>query len=156
MFTSQKQPPEVFCKKKCSQKFCKIHRKTPVPKTTFFKKSLQHWCFPVNLAKFPSTTFLQKTSGQLLLTSFMTPKAKVSSFYDLIRLVCCCFASFMVLKAKNEKFLWLDKTFVSFYFTSFLTLKTKTGSFYTLIRHLFLVLLICSWLKKLKPQVAMA
>ena len=28
----QKQPPEVFCKK-----FCKIHRKTPVPETLFNK-----------------------------------------------------------------------------------------------------------------------
>ena len=27
--------PEVFCKKKCSQKFRKIHRKTPVPETLF-------------------------------------------------------------------------------------------------------------------------
>ena len=27
----QKQPPEVFCKKDCSQKFRKIHRKTTVP-----------------------------------------------------------------------------------------------------------------------------
>ena len=26
----QKQPPEVFCEKRCSQKFRKIHRKTPV------------------------------------------------------------------------------------------------------------------------------
>ena len=59
------------------------------------------------------------------MTSFMTPKAKVSSLYDLIRLVSCYFASLMALKAKNEKFLWLDKMFVSFYFASFLTLKTK-------------------------------
>ena len=27
---NKKQPPEVFCKKRCSYKFCKIHRKTPV------------------------------------------------------------------------------------------------------------------------------
>ena len=27
----QKQSPEMFCKKRCSQKFCKIHRKIPVP-----------------------------------------------------------------------------------------------------------------------------
>ena len=27
----QKQPPEVFCEKRCSWKFCKIHNKTPVP-----------------------------------------------------------------------------------------------------------------------------
>ena len=27
----QKQPSEVFCRRRCSQKFCKIPRKTPVP-----------------------------------------------------------------------------------------------------------------------------
>ena len=30
-----KQPSEVFCKKKCSQKFRKIHRKTPVSEFLF-------------------------------------------------------------------------------------------------------------------------
>ena len=30
---SQKQPAEVFCNKRCSLKFCKIHRKTPVPES---------------------------------------------------------------------------------------------------------------------------
>ena len=34
----QKQPPEAFCKKMCSWKFHKIHRKTPVPETFFNKK----------------------------------------------------------------------------------------------------------------------
>ena len=29
----QKQPPEMLCKKRCSQKFRKNHRKTPVPKS---------------------------------------------------------------------------------------------------------------------------
>ena len=29
------QPPEVFCKKGCSQKFRKIHRKTPVSESLF-------------------------------------------------------------------------------------------------------------------------
>ena len=33
----QKQPPEVFCKKRCSQKFHKTHRKTPAP-DLFFNK----------------------------------------------------------------------------------------------------------------------
>ena len=33
----QKQPPEAFCKKMCSWKFHKIHRKTPVPETFFNK-----------------------------------------------------------------------------------------------------------------------
>ena len=75
---SQKQPPEVFYKKRCSWAFRKIHRKTPVPGTLFkqswrprpailLKKSLWHRCFPVNFVKFPRTTFLQNTSGRLLL-----------------------------------------------------------------------------------------
>ena len=33
----QKHPPEVFCKKICSWKFRKIHRKTPVPEAFFNK-----------------------------------------------------------------------------------------------------------------------
>ena len=32
-----KQPAEVFCKKRCSQKFRKIHSKTPVPESLFDK-----------------------------------------------------------------------------------------------------------------------
>ena len=36
----QKQPPEVFCKKRCSLKFRKIRRKTPVPEAyNFIKKT---------------------------------------------------------------------------------------------------------------------
>ena len=30
MLEFKKQPPEVFCKKRCSHRFCKIHRKTPL------------------------------------------------------------------------------------------------------------------------------
>ena len=33
----QKQPPEILCKKMCSQKFRKIHMKTPVPESLFNK-----------------------------------------------------------------------------------------------------------------------
>ena len=67
---SQKQPPEVFCKKKCSLKSHKIHRKTPVPESaTLLKKKLWHRCFPVNFVKFPWTPFSQNTSGRLLLDS---------------------------------------------------------------------------------------
>ena len=33
----QKQPPGAFCKKMCSWKFHKIHRKTPVPEAFFNK-----------------------------------------------------------------------------------------------------------------------
>ena len=71
-----KQPPEVFYKKKCSQKFCKIHRKRPVLDLSFnkvtglrpaTKKRLWCRCFPVNFAKFLRTSFSQNTSGRHLL-----------------------------------------------------------------------------------------
>ena len=74
----QKQPPEAFCKKMCSWKFHKIHRKTPVPETffskaaglrpaTLLKKRLWYRLFPVNFVKFLRTPFLQNTSERLLL-----------------------------------------------------------------------------------------
>ena len=74
----QKQPPEVFCKKKVflevlqnSQEntrarvfFNKVEGLRPA---TLLKKRLWHWCFPVNFAKFLRITFLQNTSSRLLL-----------------------------------------------------------------------------------------
>ena len=33
----KKQPPEVLCKDRFSYKFCKLHRKTPVPESLFNK-----------------------------------------------------------------------------------------------------------------------
>ena len=74
----QKQPPEVFYKERCSYKFRKINRKhlcqslflnkvAGLRPATILKKKLWHRCFPVNLAKFLGTPFLQNTSGRLLL-----------------------------------------------------------------------------------------
>ena len=34
----RKQPPEVFCKKRCFQRFRKIYRKTPLPQSLFLIK----------------------------------------------------------------------------------------------------------------------
>ena len=59
----QKQPPEVFCERRCSWKFRKIDRKTPAPESllskvaglrhaNLLKKRLAHRCLPVNFAKF--------------------------------------------------------------------------------------------------------
>ena len=62
----QKQPPDVFLKKRCSEKFRKIHRKTPVPESLFLIKLLAR-CFPVTFTKFLRTPFSQNTSGRLLL-----------------------------------------------------------------------------------------
>ena len=73
---TQKQPPEVFCKIRCSQKFRKIHRKKPVLESLFkekcrpatlLKKRLWSRWFPVNFVKFLRTPFLQNISGRLVL-----------------------------------------------------------------------------------------
>ena len=74
----QKQPSEVFYKERCSYKFRKIQRKTPVPRlffnkvaglrpVTLLKKRPWHRCFPVNFTKFPRIPFLQNTPGRLVL-----------------------------------------------------------------------------------------
>ena len=65
----QKQPLEVLFKKRFSEKFCKVHRKTPVQDSlaTLLKKRFWHRCFHVNFAKFLRILFLQNTSGWLLL-----------------------------------------------------------------------------------------
>ena len=60
----QKQPPEVFYKKSCSEKFCNIHRKAPVFKSlfkawNFIKNRLQHSFFTVNIAIFLRTPNLK-------------------------------------------------------------------------------------------------
>ena len=68
--SEQKQPPQVFCKKKHFQKLSKIHRKVHVPESfsTLLKMRLWRRCFPMNFAKFQRTPFLQNTSGRLLLS----------------------------------------------------------------------------------------
>ena len=54
MLPVQKQPPEMFCKKRCCSKFYKFHRKTPVLGSlfnNFIKKRFLHSCFPLKFAK---------------------------------------------------------------------------------------------------------
>ena len=74
----QKQPPEVFHEKTCSQKFTKFTVKHLCqslflincrPEATLLKKRLQHSCFRVNFAKFLRTLFLTEhlqTTASLL------------------------------------------------------------------------------------------
>ena len=59
--------PEVSCKKRCSQKFCKIHRKTPFPVN--FAKFLRapFSAPPVNLLHTFRKSFIKNTPGRLLL-----------------------------------------------------------------------------------------
>ena len=65
----QKQPPELFVLKNCSQKFRNINKKTPVLESlfhevadlqtsNFIKKMLQHRCFPV--ANFLRNTYFEE------------------------------------------------------------------------------------------------
>ena len=63
----------------CSQKFCKIHRKPPVPEfpsgpepATLLKKRTWHRCFPVNFVKFLRTPFLTDHLWWLLLIVICT------------------------------------------------------------------------------------
>ena len=56
----QKQPPQVFCKKRCFLKILRIHKKTPAPglffiikfrPATLLKKRLWHRRFPMNFCE---------------------------------------------------------------------------------------------------------
>ena len=80
--------------KRCSWKFRKIHRKTPVPESLFFscnfiKMRLWLKCFPVNFVKFLRTPFLRSTSGRLLLLheGFATSCYKIISSILLQELI---------------------------------------------------------------------
>ena len=104
-----KQPMEVFCKKRCSQKGVhKIHRKTSVLETLFqqscrskaVKKRLWHKCFPVNLAMFPRTPFLKNTSGRLLLL-LAFEKQPPEVIYEKVFL--------KILQNLQKKHLWFAK-----------------------------------------------
>ena len=67
---SQKQPPEVFCKKSCSQKFPKTHRK--IHGLQLYLKRLWHRYFHVSFAKFLRPSFLQNNSGDCFCSLFVT------------------------------------------------------------------------------------
>ena len=56
----QKQPTEVLCKKRCSQKFRKIPKKTPVLESTLLKKRVWHRCFHVNCEISKNTFFTER------------------------------------------------------------------------------------------------
>ena len=75
-FSNAEAAARDVCKKRCSQKSHKIHSKTPMPETNkiaglrpaaLLKKRLWHRCFPVNFVKCLRTSYLQNTSGRLLL-----------------------------------------------------------------------------------------
>ena len=72
---------EMFCEKGIPRNFAKFIRKhlcqrlffkkvAGLMPATLLKKSLCHWCFSVNFAKFQRTYFLQNTSGSCFCTCF--------------------------------------------------------------------------------------
>ena len=76
-----KQPPEVFYKKGVLKNFTKFTGKhlfqslffnkvAELRPAALLKKTLWHRSFPVSFAKFLRTTFLQDTSGRLLLEKY--------------------------------------------------------------------------------------
>ena len=91
---AQKQSSRGVLRKKYSQKFCKIHRKTPVPESLFnkveifksslflLKKRLWHRCFPVNFAKFLRTPFFTEQLWWLLLEAEIIPNMIYFSGYQ--------------------------------------------------------------------------
>ena len=60
---SQKHSTRGVLQKRCSWKFRKIHRKTPMPESaTLLKKRLWHRCIPVNFVKSLRTPFFHRTT----------------------------------------------------------------------------------------------
>ena len=57
----EKQPSEVFCKKGCSKKFRKIHRKTPVPESLFYEKETLVQVFSSEFYEIFKNTFFNRT-----------------------------------------------------------------------------------------------
>ena len=77
----QKQPPDVFYRKRCSLKFHKIHRRTPVPGSracNFIKKETLSQV-PVNFTKCLRTPFLTEHLRWLLLYVIFTQSTKTIS-----------------------------------------------------------------------------
>ena len=119
----QVKPPEVFCKKRCSQNFRKIHRKTTVPVACniILKKRLWHRCFPVNFAKFLRTPLLQNTSGWLLLLAWLKltlGKLTVFGFFQLMQ-------SYCLTNRKTTSLVFMICGYYKGHFWSLLNLFTK-------------------------------
>ena len=89
------QPPNMFFKKRYSEKFHKFHRKTSVLKylfdkvaglnvCNFIKKRLQHKCFPVKFAKCLRITILENICERLFLYLFLD---ELYDFYQIFLLL---------------------------------------------------------------------
>ena len=81
----QKQPPEVFYSKKCSENFLQNSKEKPVPGSLFWEKKKRFWhrCFPVNSTGFLRTSFLQNTSTSVSINSTISLKPFTPSKLNL-------------------------------------------------------------------------
>ena len=79
VFTAQKQPPEVLCKKDVLNNFAKFTVKhlywclffnKVAQAYNVIKKRLQHRCFPVKFAKFLRTPMLKNICKRLVLIAY--------------------------------------------------------------------------------------
>ena len=75
----QKQPPEVFNKLRCSQKFRKFHRKTPEA-CNFIKKDALAQMSSCEICEIFKNTFFINTFERLLLTSLKLPQLLLLNF----------------------------------------------------------------------------
>ena len=69
--SDEMQPLEVFCKK-VALKILQNSDKNTKASFSILRKTLRHRCFPLNVMKLLRTTFLQNTSGRLLLSIVST------------------------------------------------------------------------------------
>ena len=74
----QKQPPEVFYKKRCCARVSFLIKLQAA--CNFIKNETLSQCFPVNFAKFLRALFSQNTSGRLLLM-FVAKNVNVKEYY---------------------------------------------------------------------------
>ena len=69
-----KQPPEVFCKKRCSEKFCKFHMKACSPVTLLKRDSNKSVIQSCEYCKILRIVFSQSTSGGCFCAFFIGRK----------------------------------------------------------------------------------
>ena len=137
---SQEQPPEVFCKKRCFQNFCKFHRKTSVLKYLFNKVAQKQYIIELNNVLFsPSSKNKKKSTPRKFLipqenglsnsnirklsaaVNFRKRKLRKSFLYFLKRKLLLCFR-----KRKSRKnFLNFLKRNLLLYFGKSKTPKTS-------------------------------
>ena len=77
----QKQPPQVFCKKRCTYKFRKILRKTPGAACNLIKKEALAQVFSCEFCEISKNTFFSEhlqTTASVSISNFLFKNSKVS------------------------------------------------------------------------------